>query len=135
MASNMPVFVEYSVFGELPVLSAAAQDVYGCLLNNGIYAFLPILMWLNLHLVAIMDLFQLYSSRAHRLPMWTFVLTMNLPAQASVDSFSLGSMQHLSHILRKVIVMWSFTPFRNRPGQTNLLTLPLLLLRIVSCEG
>ena len=41
MASNTPVIVEYSVFGELPVLSLAAQDVYGCLLNNGIYAFQP----------------------------------------------------------------------------------------------
>ena len=42
MASTKPVVVEYSVFGELlPVLSPAAQDVYECLLNNGIYAFQP----------------------------------------------------------------------------------------------
>ena len=44
MASNTPVdtSVDYSVFGEeLPTLSPAAQDVYGCLLNNGIYAFQP----------------------------------------------------------------------------------------------
>ena len=46
MASNTPVdtsiVVDYSVFGEeLPTLSPHAQDVYGCLLNNGIYAFQP----------------------------------------------------------------------------------------------
>ena len=40
MASNTPV-VEYSVFGELPTLNPAAQDVYGCLLNNGLYVFQP----------------------------------------------------------------------------------------------
>ena len=46
MASNTPVVtsvvVDYSVFGEeLPTLSPATQDVYWCLLNNGIYAFQP----------------------------------------------------------------------------------------------
>ena len=46
MASNTPfdtsVVVDYSVFREeLPTLSPAAQDVHGCLLNNGIYAFQP----------------------------------------------------------------------------------------------
>ena len=46
MASNTPidtsVVVDYSVFREeLPTLSPVAQDVYGCLLNNGIYAFQP----------------------------------------------------------------------------------------------
>ena len=64
-----------------------------------------------------------------------FVLVMSLPAQASVDSSSLGSMQHLFQTLRNVIVMWSFTLSRKRPGQTNLSTWPLLLLRIVSCQG
>ena len=30
--------VDFTVFGvELPRLSAYAQDVYGCLLNNGMY--------------------------------------------------------------------------------------------------
>ena len=34
--------VDFSVFGvELPRLSAYAQYVYGCLLNNGIYMFQP----------------------------------------------------------------------------------------------
>ena len=34
--------VDFSVFGvELPRLSAYAQDVYGCLLNNGMYMFQP----------------------------------------------------------------------------------------------
>ena len=46
MASNTPVdtsvVVDYSVFGEeLPTLSPVAQDLYGCLLNNRIYAFQP----------------------------------------------------------------------------------------------
>ena len=34
--------VDFTVFGvELPRLSAYAQDVYGCLLNNGMYMFQP----------------------------------------------------------------------------------------------
>ena len=34
--------VDYSVFGEeLPMLNSVAQDVYSCLLNNGVYAFQP----------------------------------------------------------------------------------------------
>ena len=46
MASNTPVdssvVVDYSVFGEeLPMLNSVAQDVYSCLLNNGVYAFQP----------------------------------------------------------------------------------------------
>ena len=140
MASAKPVVIEYSVFGELlPVLSPVAQDVYGCLLNNGIYAFHPIVIWISMwlkpHLVAIMDLFELYSSRAHRLLMWTFVLAMKLPAQASINSFSLGSIQHLFQTLWNVIAMWSSTPFRNRQGQTNFALWPLLLLRMVSCQG
>ena len=36
MASYAPT-VKGSIFGELPTLSPAAQDVYGCLLNNGLY--------------------------------------------------------------------------------------------------
>ena len=44
MASNTPVdtsvVVDYFVFGEeLPMLNPVAPDVYGCLLNNGLYAF------------------------------------------------------------------------------------------------
>ena len=34
--------VDFSVFGvELPRLNPYAQDVYGCLLNNGMYVFQP----------------------------------------------------------------------------------------------
>ena len=34
--------VDFSVFGvKLPRLTAYAQDVYGCLLNNGMYMFHP----------------------------------------------------------------------------------------------
>ena len=46
MASYAPV-VEESVFGELPTLSPAAQDVYGFLLNNGLYVVQP---ELNMHI-------------------------------------------------------------------------------------
>ena len=34
--------IDFSVFGmELPRLNPYAQDVYGCLLNNGMYVFQP----------------------------------------------------------------------------------------------
>ena len=39
--------MEGSIFKELPSLSPAAQDVYGCLLNNGFYVFQP---KMNMHL-------------------------------------------------------------------------------------
>ena len=48
MASYAPV-VEESVFGELVMLSPAAQDLYGCLLNNGLYVFQP---ECNMHIAA-----------------------------------------------------------------------------------
>ena len=36
------IVIDYSVFEEeLPMLSPHAQDVYGCLLNNGLYVFQP----------------------------------------------------------------------------------------------
>ena len=40
MASYAPT-VEGSIFGHLPTLSPAAQDVYSCLLNNGLYVVQP----------------------------------------------------------------------------------------------
>ena len=40
MASYAPT-VEGSIFRELPTLSPAAQGVYGCLLNNGLYVIQP----------------------------------------------------------------------------------------------
>ena len=46
MASYSPN-MEGSIFKELPSLSPAAQDVYGCLLNNGFYVFQP---KMNMHL-------------------------------------------------------------------------------------
>ena len=45
MASNQVYIsdeVDFSVFGlELPRLNPYAQDMYGCLLNNGMYVFQP----------------------------------------------------------------------------------------------
>ena len=40
MASYAPN-MKGSIFEELPSLNPAAQDVYGCLLNNGFYVFQP----------------------------------------------------------------------------------------------
>ena len=40
MASYAPN-MKGSIFNELPSLSPTAQDVYGCLLNNGLYVFQP----------------------------------------------------------------------------------------------
>ena len=39
---DSPDLVDFTIFGvELPRLSAFAQDVYGSLLNNGVYMFQP----------------------------------------------------------------------------------------------
>ena len=46
MASYAPT-VEGPIFGELPTLSPAAQNVYGCLLNNGLYVVQP---EMNMHI-------------------------------------------------------------------------------------
>ena len=40
MASYAPN-MKGSIFNDLPSLSPTAQDVYGCLLNNGLYVFQP----------------------------------------------------------------------------------------------
>ena len=42
MASNQEKLVDFSVYGqELPQMSPHVQDIYGSLLNNGMYAFQP----------------------------------------------------------------------------------------------
>ena len=47
MASDTQVVVEYSAFGELPILTPAAQDGYGSLFNNGIHLlFNLIFIWM-----------------------------------------------------------------------------------------
>ena len=41
MASHVPKDEKISIFDELPSLSSSTSDVYGSLLNNGLYVFQP----------------------------------------------------------------------------------------------
>ena len=113
MASNTPdssVVVDYSVFGEeLPMLNPVAQDVYGCLLNNGVYAFQPnYRMDVNIVKAALGCYFGIVQSVYIQSPQVAYVDICPgnyLQAQAFVSSFSLEFIEHLFWILQSLIAM------------------------------
>ena len=107
--------VDFSVFRvELPRLNPYAQDMYGCLLNNGMYIFQPnCKMDLRVVKAALGCYYQTVRSvhiQSRRWLMWISALARSSPVQA-FDSISTLEFteQHFLRILY-LTVMWSSVP-------------------------
>ena len=107
--------VDFSVFGvELPRLNPYAQDVYGCLLNNGMYVFQPnCKMDLRVVKAALGCYYQTVHSVYIQSPQVAYVayaLARSSPFQAFDSISTLESTEQHFLRIRYLTVMWSSVP-------------------------